>query len=133
MKPSKLYHPAPDATIKALDKIREGRLVSVAFTQERGLTVAVVTGKWHPRDDATLVGWTVRSAMGHNAAFILPTDKIALFRQAGKIHLRVDLQGRRIPHNRAVVGRAIAAGIITESDLIAKFNRQTSRPGQSEQ
>ena len=97
--------------IKELDRIRLGRRVSVSFTQQPFFTVACVTGRWFPREMPHRFGWAVFGG-GDTMAIIMPTDKIQLLAGPhGKLHLRVDLAGRRVPLNATTLRRARLADI----------------------
>jgi len=99
--------------IRDLDNIREGRKVSVSFTQRPFFFVAEVTGSWVPRDNGG--GWVVVGPKG-SRAMILVTDKISVFRDNRKLHLRVDLTGRRMSASKATLHRAVLAGITSTTE-----------------
>ncbi len=83
-------------TIEQLDKIREGRRVSVAYTQRPHLSVCSLSGRWVRRDYFKAAGYGVMGKAG-NYAVILLTDAVTVVRKNGTLHLRVDLAGRRMP------------------------------------
>lgn len=98
--------------IAALDRIREGRTVSVSYLQKPWFNVCTVTGAWVPRDPPTRVGWMVLGR-GETLATIMPTDQIVLHhlgRLGRLIHLTVLLDGKRMPVNAATVRRARLVG-----------------------
>lgn len=97
----------------ALTRIRDGRKVSVSFTQLPLSTVCTMSGRWVPQEPPVRVGWMVLGA-NKSRAIIMPTDKITLFSVRGRIHLRVDLAGRRLPRSAAMVRRARIAGILND-------------------
>jgi hypothetical protein len=95
-----------------LNRIRDGRTVSVAYVQHPHSTVCWLTGRWVGQDLPTCVGWRVNTA--NAKAIIMPTDKIKVFHCAGQINVMVILAGRRIPRSAATVRRARIAGIIKD-------------------
>jgi len=96
-----------------LNRIREGRKVSVSYVQPPYSTVCHLTGRWVGQNWPTRVGWMVVHT-ANAKAIIMPTDKIKVFHCAGQINVMVILAGRRIPRSAATVRRARIAGIIKD-------------------
>lgn len=97
--------------LKALDRLREGSKVSVSFVQS-GLPVATVDGRWIPREQPARCGWFVFGRAGACACILVTDQVVVLRRQGGKVYLRVDLRGSRMPMTKAQVRRARLAGIL---------------------
>jgi hypothetical protein len=80
--------------IKQLDAIKEGTRVTVGYTQRPVLAVCQIYGRWVPRSGAR-DGYMILGTIG-NAGNILLSDNVVVIKNGRKIHIRVDLDGRRI-------------------------------------
>lgn len=103
-----------EATVYAyLNRIRDGRTVSVSYVQHPWSAVCHTTGKWVGQDPPIRVGWMVVDR-ARARAIIMPTDKITLFVQRHVVHVTVQLAGRRIPRLASTVRRARIAGLLDD-------------------